>query len=255
MREWLKKLFTPEPVVHAAVPEGERVIAIGDVHGRADLLERLLGQIEARGLFSNAPLRTTLVFLGDYIDRGPASSGVIERLVKLQQTWPHCVFLRGNHEQVMLDLIEGNGGDKLVDNWLQFGGMDTLASYHVSARTIYGDDKAAIRAELAAAVPADHLAFLRGLGLSHRIGDYVFVHAGVRPDVDLDAQAQHDLLWIREPFLNHAGDFGAVVVHGHSISREIDAQPNRIGIDTGAYATGVLTALVLEGSNRDFIRT
>lgn len=219
-------------------PEGTRIYAIGDIHGRNDLLCELLTRIgeDDRGRATVA--RRVVVHLGDYVDRGPDSRGVIEHCV----TWAHGafepIFLLGNHEHIMLDFLDG--GD-VFDLWTMNGGDATLRSYGVTAA---GAD---CRAELAAALPASHLAFLRRLWISVHLGDYFFVHAGIRPGVPLSGQTQNDMLWIREPFLDSRRDHGAVVVHGHSITASPTLRGNRIGIDTGAYRTGQLTALRLEG--------
>lgn len=235
-----------------AVSEGLRVYAIGDVHGRLDLLDDLLCHIEADAQQQPAA-HTRIILLGDYIDRGPQSAQVLDRVIAGGPGW---ITLRGNHEQAMLDALDGGGdSSRTLRLWLENGGRETLRSYGMSPSLAYSDDLAAILDAAAALVPEHHLVALRTMPLFHRDGDYLFVHAGIRPGLSLDEQQESDLLWIREAFLDCRSDHGFVVVHGHSISRTVDERPNRIGIDTGAYATGRLTALVLEGADRRYLST
>jgi len=247
----IKRLLGRERRTHA-VPEGTRVYAIGDVHGRLDLFETLVGRVREDAAGGAAEI----VLLGDYVDRGPDSAGLVERLVAPAPAWARWTMLRGNHEQAMLDAA-GDGPDarRVLRVWLDNGGRETLRSYGTSAVVAYSDDLDVLDRELRARVPARHLDFLRRLPLSHRVGDYLFVHAGIRPGVALAAQEDRDLLWIREDFLDSRDDHGFVVVHGHSITRDVAERDNRIGIDTGAYATGRLTALVLEGETRRYLST
>jgi serine/threonine protein phosphatase 1 len=226
------------------------VIAIGDIHGRLDLLTSLLLRLE-RELKAGAQL----LFLGDYIDRGPASAGVIDRLIALAQERPDTVFLRGNHEQVLIDLLEPTPDPRLLDGWLTYGGRETLASYGVGSRLVYSDDSAALQDAVQTKVPYAHRQFLARTAMRHEAGDYLFVHAGVDPYRPLDDQRDKDLLWIREPFLSYDQAIGPMVVHGHSISKAVEERAHRIGIDTGAYATGKLTALVLDGQQRRIVQT
>jgi len=233
------------------VPAGVRVYAVGDVHGRLDLLEAMIARIDA----DRGGARPTVVMLGDYIDRGPSSREVVERLLALPD-WADWVLLRGNHEQAMLEALSDlPQADRLMRQWLNFGGVETLQSYGVPSTLLYAGDFAAIRADVNTRLPAAHGAFLDGLRMAHRIGDYLFVHAGIRPGIPLSQQDPQDLLWIREEFLDNRLDHGAVIVHGHSISPEVVERPNRIGIDTGAYKTGRLTALVLDGGARRYLTT
>ncbi|HVM38999.1 MAG TPA: metallophosphoesterase [Sphingomicrobium sp.] len=233
------------------MPRGQRVYAVGDVHGRLDLLEKLLAAIEADDAARGAA-RTTLVFLGDLIDRGPASAQVIERVSTYRLPGGGRVLcLCGNHEEVMIRVLRGDG-DLLYD-WTKFGGAECLRSYGLSPTRLKRMEPAEAVAKLKAAVPKQHAKFLQGLADTVRIGDYLFVHAGIRPGVELMSQAQNDLRWIREPFLAHDGGHGFVVVHGHTISASAEVLPNRIGIDTGAYRSGVLTAIALEGADRWFL--
>ena len=226
-------------------PKGYRAYAIGDVHGRADLLFELLGQIENDN--AQRPARKTLIiFLGDLIDRGPDSRGVIEFLRTYHPPGTELYFLAGNHEEVLLRILSGTTG--LVRNWLRFGGAACLQSYGCDpARVQAVTEREAIRL-VKKAIPEAHVSFLSGFADTLRLGDYLFVHAGIRPGVDITLQTQSDLRWIRSPVLNHDGEHGFVVVHGHTIAGEVDWQANRIGIDTGAYETGVLTALGIDGS-------
>jgi serine/threonine protein phosphatase 1 len=236
------------------VPEGQRVYAIGDVHGRADLLDRILALIDAD--LAGWSGETEIVFLGDYVDRGPASAAVLDRLTRAAPAGQRWTLLKGNHEAILAHLLSGRPRDEtLLPAWLTHGGRETLASYGLPATIVFGDADNQMLGALAEAMPAAHRELLGALALTRLSGDYLFVHAGIRPGVPLAAQRQRDLVWIREAFLEHKGDHGVHVVHGHSIRREVDAQPNRTGIDTGAYATGRLTAIVLEGAERRFLST
>lgn len=234
-----------------AIPDGHRVYAVGDVHGRDDLLADLLGRIEQDA--TAYPVRdAVIVFLGDLIDRGPNSASVVERLRTYRRPDIRTEFLTGNHEEVLLRILDGNG--TLVADWLQFGGAQCARSYGLSASRLAALPGAAAVEALREAIPAEHQAFLASFADTLTAGDYLFVHAGIRPDIALADQAQSDLRWIREPFLNHPGRHELMIVHGHTISTTVDEGPGRIGIDTGAYKHGVLTALVLEGSDRALIQ-
>lgn len=237
-----------------AVPAGLRLYVIGDIHGRADLLRRLHLQIEA-DLFTLTDGETArIVYLGDYIDRGLDSSTVIDVLLDHPLPGAERVFLKGNHEDSLLDFLEdvGTGPD-----WFAIGGDATAMSYgvRVPAQLSSSERFEHIWRALHANLPQDHLDFLHGLDLLHEVGDYLCVHAGIRPGTPLDQQDAHDLMWIRRDFLESRDDHGKVVVHGHSARREPDIQKNRIGIDTTAFATNVLTCLVLEGTERRFLST
>jgi serine/threonine protein phosphatase 1 len=193
------------------------------------------------------------VFVGDLIDRGPSSAQVIERLRTYRREGIRPVFLLGNHEEVLLRILQGDS--QLITKWRWFGGSECLQSYGVDPDQFADltDEKAL--ALVREAIPPEHVEFLESFVDSCRFGDYLFVHAGIRPGVDLEQQRQADLRWIREPFLLDETDHGAIVVHGHTITSEVDERPNRIGIDTGAYRTGVLTARAIEGPERWLIAT
>jgi serine/threonine protein phosphatase 1 len=222
---------------------GWRAFAIGDVHGRFDLLEQLLARVH-RDLDRRPPRHCLLVFVGDLIDRGPQSAEVIEYLSSYRRHGVKTVFLLGNHEEVLLRIL---GGDApLIAKWCSFGGAQCLESYGVDAKRLASLSEADALATVRAAIPKAHVAFLESFADSCRFGDYLFVHAGIRPGIEVDQQRQSDLRWIRDPFLLDETDHGFVVVHGHTIRPEVEIRANRIGIDTGAYRTGVLTALAIE---------
>jgi serine/threonine protein phosphatase 1 len=235
-------------------PGGRRVYAVGDIHGRADLLRRLLSAIEedARDL---APAdRPVLIFIGDYIDRGEDSRGVIDQVLALRRSDRfEAHALKGNHEEALLQfLVDPWFGS----TWAEYGGLQTLASYGVSPPLRKRADQwETARDALAAALPPEHLAFFSSLALTVSFGDYTFVHAGVRPGVPLQDQQEHDLLWIRDDFLHARTPLErSVVVHGHTPEAEPYLSTRRIGIDTGAYATGVLTAVRLSGEDCAFLQ-
>jgi len=239
--------------VAARVPDGAVVYAVGDVHGERRLLDGLLEAIAADAAALPPGTDRHLVFIGDYVDRGLESRSVLDLLTGDPLPGFRKRFLLGNHEASMLHFLEDPQGGGA---WLEFGGLETLASYGVAASVAPGPAKrAALRDRLDAALPAAHRHFLRTLEHRVELGDYLFVHAGVRPGRALDRQVLEDLLWIREPFLSSARDHGKVVVHGHTVVEAPELLPNRIGIDTGAYATGVLTALVLAGTERRVLQT
>ena len=231
----------------AKVPEGTRVYVIGDIHGRLDLLAQLRERIVLdSGDFTGE--RKVVVYLGDYVDRGPRSREVIDLLVDEPLAGFESVHLKGNHEKFLLDFLDDASVWPL---WLYNGAGATLSSYGVPPTA--GAD--GFQAEFRGRIPARHLEFLGALALSHAEGDYFFVHAGVRPGVALKDQDEADMIWIRDLFLSSDADHGKIIVHGHSIARKPEIEANRIGIDTGAYATGKLTCLVLEGENRAFLHT
>jgi serine/threonine protein phosphatase 1 len=231
---------------------GSRAYVVGDIHGRLDLLEELLAKIHAE-LQHKPAAKTLLVFVGDLVDRGPSSAQVIERLRTYRRPGIQPIFLLGNHEEVLLRILRGD--TSLITSWLQFGGLQCLQSYGVDANELRGRVPEAIIELARGAVPETHVEFLESFADSCRFGDYLFVHAGIRPGVDLEQQSQSDLRWIREPFLSDETEHGSVVVHGHTICEAVDERPNRIGIDTGAYRSGNLTALAIEGADRWVIDT
>lgn len=238
------------PVATPRIPHGVRAYAIGDVHGRDDLLCDLLAKIRLD--IAHRPFaKNHIVMLGDLIDRGPDSRGVIERLRRFAEHGCELHIVAGNHEEVLLRLLEGEYG--ILSSWLKFGGSETLESYGVNSGELSVADEVHGLRLIQSVIPANHQAFFRSLDDTIRIGDYLFVHAGIRPRVGLVEQVQSDLRWIRKPFLDDDSDHGFVVIHGHTISDEVVERPNRIGIDTGAYATGRLTALALEGETRWFL--
>lgn len=255
----LRRLFksrslSPDPVDPPSVGDETVVYAVGDVHGRADLLERLLVKIRTDAA-QRSQGHKVLVYLGDYVDRGLESRAVIESLLAQGGDGLERVFLKGNHEDAMLQFLDST---EIGSSWMGFGGDATLYSYGVD---VFGTPPEGverlnhIQEQLRANTPPEHVAFLEGLELYHQEGDYFFVHAGVRPGLGLGDQDANDMMWIRDEFLNSTANFGKVVVHGHSIKPQPVVRSNRIGIDTGAFATGVLTCLVLAGAEQSFIQT
>jgi serine/threonine protein phosphatase 1 len=255
----LLKRPTPAPAPRPTVPPGRRIYAIGDIHGRSDLLDRLIDQIDADQA-ARGPAETTIIFLGDLIDRGPDSRGVVERAMALKISGDDTRFLMGNHEEVFLNTlrepeVEGDDNDGVMRFFLRIGGEQTLNSYGIVG-DVFRDASFERLVELAReCVPMAHREFLAGFENQIEIGDYLFVHAGIRPGVAFADQDERDLRWIRGEFLNHAGAHGRMVVHGHTIYDTVWERDNRIGIDTGAYESGVLTALGLQGDQRWFLDT
>jgi serine/threonine protein phosphatase 1 len=236
----------------ATVPDGVRVYAIGDIHGRADLLDRLHALIEADFASKTASI-VHIVYLGDYVDRGPDSSGVVERLAEGPKGFVQVSLLRGNHEEMLLRFIEDSS---VGPTWRQLGGLETLLSYGVDvARVLKENGYSGLSEQFRENLPLRHLTLFGQLEPSITIGDYFFCHAGVRPGIPLEQQKQQDMLWIRDQFLDATEDFGKIVVHGHSPVDHPVFRKNRINIDTGAYATGQLTCLVLEGRSRRILST
>jgi len=241
---------TPE----GGVPEFLRIYAIGDVHGRVDLLRAMFSRIYEDAAGGASSTRHEIIVLGDIIDRGMDSRSVVEFL--LDPALPDgfdLTVLMGNHERCLLDVLETGKG---LAAWLELGGAATVSSYGCSpplGRPSRGDlDR--LRTELLAKLPERHRIFLSGCPVFQVRGSYFFAHAGVNPKRPLDAQRPADLLWIRAPFLKYTGPLEKIVVHGHNITETPETTPNRIGVDTGAYATGILSAVVLEGSDRRFLQ-
>ncbi|WP_431860977.1 metallophosphoesterase family protein [Azospirillum sp.] len=227
---------------------------MGDIHGQRRALEELLDRIGEDAVHARAAgLTTEIVFLGDYIDRGDESCPVLERLCGTVLDGVSCRFLMGNHEAVLLDFLNQPAA---AADWLDYGGVETLASYGVRASLGIRERARceAVRDRFLENLPDHHRGFLDSLETMVVAGDYVFVHAGIRPGRRLDRQRASDLLWIREPFLSDRRPHEKVVVHGHTMVAEPEMRGNRIGIDTGAYATGVLTALVLEEDRQCLIQ-
>lgn len=237
----------------AAAADGHLVYAIGDLHGRIDLLDRMLEMVTTDAALSDAPHKT-IVYLGDYVDRGHDSKGVIERIMAGPPPGFQQICLLGNHESWLLDFLDDA---KAGAGWFLSGGVATLASYGVAVA--HGNSSMArlekAQSAFAGALPAAHRAFLEDLSWFWRSGDYIFVHAGVRPGVPIVDQDPEDLIWIREDFLQSTEDFGAMIIHGHTIQDYPDERHNRIGIDTGAFASGRLTCIRLEGAERRYLQT
>lgn len=231
---------------------GARAYAIGDIHGRLDLLDDIIGRIEA-DIAARERRKTFIVFLGDLIDRGPDSAGVVERLRNYRPEYARPIFLAGNHEEVLLTILEGQ--PKILPSWLEFGGAECAASYGIDPGLLRRLDERRAIALLRDKIPRSHTEFLAGFGDTFRFGDYLFVHAGIRPGLSLEDQDRKDLRWIREPFLSEAADHGFIVVHGHTIVDQVEERRNRIGLDTGAYRSGILTALAIEEEERWYLQS
>ena len=242
-----RQVATPPPTP-AAVPDGQRVYAIGDVHGCATLLDELVERIDADDA-ARRPADTRLILLGDLVDRGPDSAAVIAGVRALQDDPARRVtVLMGNHEEAFLSAVDEE--PDALRFFLRVGGRETLTSFglpHKDARTL---DLEQLASWVRAHIPADVVAWLRSCPDQERLGDYLFVHAGVRPGVPLDEQRPSDLRWIRPEFVDDLADHGAMIVHGHTISADVDERHNRIGLDTGAYSSGVLSAMGFEGTER-----
>ena len=244
------QVFGREPLV----PEGVRVYAIGDIHGRADLLGRLLDMIEDDAAGAETDFAPIVIYLGDYIDRGMQSYEVLDMVIAGPPHGFEAAYLKGNHEAMLLEFLD----DATYGlTWRDNGGLPTLQSYGVAQKTLARHPMAYNEAssKLASAIPSLHHNFLRQLQLTEEVGDYFFAHAGIRPGVPLHEQKEEDLLWIRDPFLKSTEDFGKIVVHGHTPDKRVQVRSNRIGIDTGAFMTNILTCLVLEGTTRRFLQT
>jgi serine/threonine protein phosphatase 1 len=238
-----------ETARQASVAEPQRIYAIGDIHGRRDLLDRMVEAIRADMRAYPAAYALTIT-LGDYVDRGPDSRGVIERLAA--NPFPtEFVALKGNHEEMLAQFLRDPsvGGE-----WARNGGLETLLSYGIDPGPMMrGRDYAKTAASFEKSLPREHVGFLASLRICLSLGRYFFCHAGVRPGIPFARQQEHDLLWIRDPFLRDRSDFGKIVVHGHTPSSEPEVRPNRINIDTGAFITGRLTCAVLEADRPRFL--
>ena len=233
------------------MPEGHRIYAIGDVHGRFDLLVGLIERIKldnrARGR-----AETHIIMLGDLIDRGPQSAHVIEYLRSQQGGFASFHFVCGNHEEAMLDSLAADATSEQT-GWLGYGGHETMLSYG-AGDSVFAERGPALASAMRDHIPDSHIAFIESFVDRVTMGDYLFVHAGIRPGIPIASQTTQDMRWIRDPFLEDPRDHGMMVVHGHTIREEPEVRANRIGIDTGAYRTGVLTALGLENDARWFLR-
>lgn len=244
--------MTQSQSARPGLPVGRRIYAIGDIHGRADLLAQIRTLI-LEDLTRAPAADPTVIYLGDYIDRGPDSAAVVQCLIETPLEAVSEIHLKGNHEDFLLRFLDGE--DEVL-SWIFNGGDMTFASYGVALpEPLFGGDLGEVRRNLARRLPEPHLNFFRGLVTSHFEGGYFFTHAGVRPGVPLENQSDADLMWIREEFLESDVDFGARVVHGHTIEPEPAIRANRIGIDTGAYYTNRLTCAVFEGDEVRLIST
>ena len=250
---FFRKTEDPRPIDSARVPEGMRVYAIGDIHGRNDLLQQLLAQIDADEL-ARGPSDTHIIFLGDLMDRGPDSAGVIECAMALRDSGRKVRFLMGNHEEVFVRACRKRDV-KITRFFLRIGGEATVLSYPITRAEYTTLDMEQLSERLSNLVPQAHLDFIESFEDQIVIGDYAFVHAGIRPGVPLSEQKPSDLRWIREEFVDQRGDLEKVVVYGHTIYDDIEERGSRIGIDTGAYASDKLTALALEGGERWYLQT
>jgi uncharacterized protein YneR len=251
----IKRLFgvRERTTVHnARVPDGVRVYAIGDIHGRHDLLQRLHQRIIADAAEHAGNAQPMLVYLGDYIDRGLHSREVIDELVAGPPPGFHSVYLKGNHDQQLLDFLINPA---VGAAWMRYGGDATLYSYGVRISDDVPKETRlpTIRDGLLDLLPEKHLSFFKTLDLAYEVGDFIFVHAGIHPDKSLDQQTIEDLLWIRDEFLEADFNLGKVIVHGHSVTEKPEVRLNRIGVDTGAFFSNRLSCLVLEGDTRRFL--
>lgn len=248
-----RKAAVQRPLDTARVPDGARIYAIGDIHGRNDLLQALLAQIEADDA-RRGPADTQIIFLGDLMDRGPDSAGVIETAMALKAAGRKVRFLMGNHEEVFVKACRKRD-PKITRFFLRIGGEATVLSYPITRAEYITLDMEQLSERLSTLVPQEHLDFVESFEDQIVIGDYAFVHAGIRPGVPLAEQKPSDLRWIREDFVEQRGDLEKVVVYGHTIYDDIEERGSRIGIDTGAYASDKLTALALECGERWYLQT
>ena len=251
MFDTIRRMFSSEPPPRriASVPDGERWYVIGDIHGRRDLLEALETAIEEDDRAAGEA-ETTVVFLGDLVDRGPDSAGVIDLAVAWAER-RNVRFLAGNHEEMFLDSFEDK---EVLRHFLKHGGRETILSYGLDKDAYRKMKMGELQQAMTQVVPEAHRKFLKNFEDIIVAGDYVLVHAGINPRLSIEEQKPSDLRWIRDRFLSHEDAFSHVVVHGHTIFEDVEHRDHRIGIDTGAFRTGRLTALVLEGSERRFIQ-
>lgn len=233
----------------ASVPPGERYYAVGDIHGRRDLFDALMEAVDEDDA-QQGEANTTVVLLGDLVDRGPDSAGVV-RHARAWAERRNVRFLAGNHEEMFLESFEDTG---MLRHFLKHGGRETLLSYGISREVLRRTTIEELQDEMRRTVPAADINFLRGFEELIVAGDYAFVHAGIDPTKGIDEQSRGDMLWIRERFLRHDAPLSHTIVHGHTIAEEVEQTRHRIGLDTGAFRTGVLTALVLEGTGRRILQ-
>lgn len=248
----LRKRKPSRPIDSASIPEGRRVYAIGDVHGRNDLLQQLLERIikddDQRG-----DVQSEIIFLGDLVDRGPDSAGVLDTAMQLKAEFGNVRFLMGNHEEVYLAAVTGD--EKSVRFFNRIGGRETILSYEISMKEYIELDIPQLAERIPTLFPRKHIDFVAGFEDQIIVGDYAFVHAGIRPGIPLSEQKNKDLRWIREDFLSAREAHEKIIVYGHTINDEVVETGTRIGIDTGAYYSDKLTALALEGSERWYLDT
>lgn len=251
MLKFWRKRATASPNAGARLPDGLRIYAIGDIHGRADLLEVLSTRISA-DLVDFPHANATAIFLGDYIDRGLQSADVLSRLAGGDFPLPFHA-LRGNHEEMLFNFL---ATPDYLEGWRYSGGLETLHSFGIDFReALMKRNHVAIRERAVKAIPEPSLRFVSSTVTSLTLGDYFFCHAGVRPGIALEAQKPADLLWIRDDFIRSRDLFEKMIVHGHTPVSEVDVQPNRINVDTGAYLTGKLSCLVLEDDTHRVLST
>ncbi|WP_081856864.1 metallophosphoesterase [Sphingobium sp. DC-2] len=249
----LNFLRRPKPrTTPSSIGEDVRVYAIGDIHGRLDLFDQLMDMI-AQDEAARPPLPRLLILLGDLIDRGPHSAQMIDRAIALARSSANVRFLKGNHEEVFVAAARGSAPNAAA--FRRIGGAETLKSYGLPTQECAAMDEDELAQWMLSHVPRGHVDFADDFEDMAIVGDYLFVHAGIRPRVRLEAQASADLHWIRGDFLKYGGDHGRMVIHGHSITDDVDERSNRIGIDTGAWRSGKLTAIGLQGTERWFLQT
>ena len=236
------------PRLAASTPAETRIYAVGDIHGRADLLSETLERID-EDLWRRPVEYAVEIFLGDYIDRGPSSKDVID-LLAARMVRNHSICLRGNHEELMETFLRE---PRALASWLQLGGRETLISYGVVSRSDGEGSVSDIHQRFCRSFPGTHQAFLKCLKPWVCFGDYLFVHAGIRPEVPLDQQTTSDLLWIRDEFLDYSPQHIKYIVHGHTPVAHPDVRSNRLNIDTGAWCSGTLTCAVFEGTSIQFL--
>lgn len=252
LKRFLRRKEPARPIDSASIPKGRRVYAIGDVHGRNDLLEQLIDKIVEDDRQREA-LDSEIIFLGDLVDRGPDSAGVIDTAMRLKADARNVRFLMGNHEEVYL--AAATGDEKSVRFFNRIGGRETILSYPISMQEYVELDIEELAQRIPELFPQDHVDFIAGFEDQIIIGDYAFVHAGIRPGIPLAEQRQKDLRWIRDDFLSAQDAHEKIIVYGHTINDEVVETGTRIGIDTGAYYSNKLTALGLQGSERWYLDT